>query len=126
MGLCSNPEIEHFELVHLDKFIIIASDGLWDVMESREAIQFVENEVHIREKAAETLAEEARRRWGSYRSGGFVGDDPKAETDDISVIVVYLNFMMNEKSSRGVLGKSVEMKWRGSSTGSSRTGFMNC
>ena len=111
MGLASEPEVEHFELVHLDKFIIIASDGLWDVMEAREAIQFVEKEVHIKEKAAETLAEEARRRWGSFRSGGYVGDDPKAETDDISVIVIYLNFKMNDKKNG--LAKSVEMKpWK--------------
>ncbi len=32
IGLISEPEIQHIELNKQDKFIVIGSDGVWDVM----------------------------------------------------------------------------------------------
>lgn len=40
-GVSSDPEINILELGKNDKFMIIASDGLWDVMSSAEAVGFV-------------------------------------------------------------------------------------
>ena len=34
IGLTSDPEIQHLELNRNDQFIILASDGVWDVMSS--------------------------------------------------------------------------------------------
>lgn len=36
-------DIKKFTLEDKDQFIILASDGLWDVMTSEEAVQFVHN-----------------------------------------------------------------------------------
>ena len=41
IGLISKPEIEHIKLKKSDQFIILASDGLWEVMSSAEAVGFV-------------------------------------------------------------------------------------
>ena len=41
IGLISEPEIQHLELVRGDKFIVIGSDGVWDVMSSAEVCGFV-------------------------------------------------------------------------------------
>jgi len=40
--LISEPEIESIELNPMtDKFIVIGSDGIWDVMTSAEVVGFV-------------------------------------------------------------------------------------
>jgi len=42
IGLISEPEIESIELNPVtDKFIVIGSDGIWDVMTSAEVVGFV-------------------------------------------------------------------------------------
>lgn len=41
IGLISEPEIQHIELLRGDKFIVIGSDGVWDVMSSAEVCGFV-------------------------------------------------------------------------------------
>lgn len=41
IGLISEPEIQHIELQRGDKFIVIGSDGIWDVMQSAEVCGFV-------------------------------------------------------------------------------------
>lgn len=38
-----NPEINRFKLSSNDKFIIIACDGLWDVVNNQDAIDFIQN-----------------------------------------------------------------------------------
>ena len=103
IGLISDPEIEHFDLLHLDKFILMASDGVWDVIDSEEAIRFIESQPN-KENAATLLAEEAKRRWNNpnrLRNGVYVSDNPNATTlqdiDDISVITAFLTFSMNEE-----------------------------
>ena len=39
----SEPEISITELVPEDRFLLIASDGVWSVMNTEEAIQYVYN-----------------------------------------------------------------------------------
>jgi len=41
VGLISDPEVQTLELTQQDQFIIIASDGVWDVCNSSEAVGFV-------------------------------------------------------------------------------------
>ena len=38
-GLSAEPDISHFELSQEDKLILIASDGLWDVINPRTACE---------------------------------------------------------------------------------------
>lgn len=41
IGLISEPEVQHLEVKPGDRFIIIASDGVWDVMSSAEVTGFI-------------------------------------------------------------------------------------
>ena len=62
---------EHFQ----PSFVICACDGLWDVFEDQEAVDFVHKYGHEREIIAEHLVNEAMR---------------KGSTDNISVMVAWL------------------------------------
>jgi integrin-linked kinase-associated serine/threonine phosphatase 2C len=64
-GVTSEPEITHKEIDHEDKFVVIGSDGVWDVMNSSEVIGFIfdKNEVQAKERICEELVNEARYRW---------------------------------------------------------------
>jgi serine/threonine protein phosphatase PrpC len=44
IGISSEPEVEYWKLMQEDFFIILASDGVWDVMNSAEAIGFIMKE----------------------------------------------------------------------------------
>ena len=80
-----SPEIRKFSLDKKDKFIILACDGLWDVMTNRQAVNFVLNELkhvtklednstHNKKNIAKNLAQEAIR-IGSY--------------DNVSIIIIF-------------------------------------
>ena len=99
VGVIPNPITKFYPLsVFRDQFIIIGSDGVWDVMTNAEAVNFVEtfrakclkspvseyNECVTQENStiARLLAEEARYRWFGICS------EEDVLIDDISVIVV--------------------------------------
>lgn len=84
-----------------DKFIVIASDGVWDVMTSAEVVGFVlkyEPEWNKGNDVAEKLVREARRRWENMiekkNFNNKVGDLPTARNgiDDITVIISFFLF----------------------------------
>jgi len=89
-GIISEPEVTKFDLEEKDRFIIVASDGLWDVFTSEEAVAFV-NEYMASGKAKSNLTRamvrEARKRWERLDDSQ---DDPYC--DDITVVVAFLNF----------------------------------
>jgi len=89
IGCIPDPEIEQVTLSAVtsangdgDLFIIVASDGVWEFIESDEACGLV-SEYDDASKACTRLVQEAQQRWaeneGSYR-------------DDITAIVVLLPF----------------------------------
>ena len=59
-----------------DKFFIMACDGLWDVVSSQESVNFVNKLINTKKNIAMELAKYALS---------------KGSTDNISVIVVFLN-----------------------------------
>ena len=62
-----------------DQFIVLATDGLWDVFESEDAVEYVlslEREGHEHKKIATLMVEEALRR-GTY--------------DNITVVIIWLD-----------------------------------
>lgn len=99
IGVISSPEIEHFDLVCMDKFIVIASDGLWTVFESDEVLHFIEN-FKDKTKVVDSLLTEAKLRWIS---------NFKVCPEDITVVVVYLNFLNNDKHKKAG-GGYIEMR----------------
>lgn len=41
IGISSEPDIEFWKIMPEDYFIILATDGIWDVMNSAEAIGYI-------------------------------------------------------------------------------------
>jgi len=88
VGVISQPIHDVYPIYTLrDQFIIIASDGLWDVFTNDEAVQFVET---FRYKClgtvADLLSEEARFRWVGLLSKG------ESQIDDIAVMVIEFHY----------------------------------
>lgn len=85
-AVSSEAEIKHFPLLEgQDEFIILASDGLWDVMSSQEAVDYVHESLrnddiklkdHVpRESIARKVANEALER---------------GSADNVCVVIVWL------------------------------------
>lgn len=72
--ISSTPEITTTEISTTDDFIILASDGLWDVVSSQDAAALVRSTVRVPDLAAKRLALKAIE----------LGSD-----DNVSVIVVF-------------------------------------
>lgn len=79
-GLISVPDVAHRKLTSKDRFIILATDGVWDVLSNEEAVQIVCSAPQ-REKSAKTLVQCAARAWKRKKCGIAV--------DDISAICLF-------------------------------------
>lgn len=102
LGVISTPVCTSLPIIGKEKFIVLASDGVWDVIDNEDVVVFIES---FRKKClstclppdnveasstiiAQLLAEEARMRWLKVIS------EEDVMVDDISVIV--LQFKDNE------------------------------
>jgi len=59
----AEPYYRDIELTNEDTYLILACDGLWDVMSDQEAVEFVQKKV--RALAGDALGEEAARANGA-------------------------------------------------------------
>jgi serine/threonine protein phosphatase PrpC len=82
-AVCADPEFSVTPITPEDEFLVLATDGLWDVMSSSDVVAFVHalleaaaDDAGEREFIANSVVEEALRR-GSW--------------DNITVIIVWLN-----------------------------------
>lgn len=57
-GVIADPEISELEITPDDQFIVLASDGLWDVMTNQECVDLV-RKCSDKNKAAEALVDKA-------------------------------------------------------------------
>ena len=82
VGVFSEPEVKIFPFEEEDKFVVIASDGLWEYVTNEEVIDIVGEffEKKDCDGAVSKLYEISHERWVEY-------DD---YIDDISIIVVFL------------------------------------
>ncbi|MCQ2817877.1 MAG: protein phosphatase 2C domain-containing protein [archaeon] len=83
VGCLSQPEIEEYYFEEGDKFIILASDGLYDYISNEDIVKiaskyYKQNDIV---ECCETLYKEARKKWLIED-----GDD----IDDITIIVIFL------------------------------------
>ncbi|OMJ71989.1 hypothetical protein SteCoe_29665 [Stentor coeruleus] len=98
VGVIAKPVCHDFKLYEADQFIVIASDGIWDVMENIEVVNFVEKYKNQciestdlfpakpeNSSIARMLCEEARYRW----YGIIEAED--VMIDDISCIIIELD-----------------------------------
>ena len=64
IGVIAEPEVTHKEIDNDDRFIVMGSDGVWDVMSSAEAVGFILSlPIEEKETAAEKMVGECRERW---------------------------------------------------------------
>ncbi|XP_031402121.1 probable protein phosphatase 2C 34 [Punica granatum] len=81
-GLISEPEVTQRNITSEDQFVVLATDGVWDVVTNQEAIEIVSS-VPDRGKSAKRLVEYAVRAWKHNRRG--------IAMDDISAICLFFH-----------------------------------
>ncbi|KAG7024014.1 putative protein phosphatase 2C 48, partial [Cucurbita argyrosperma subsp. argyrosperma] len=81
-GLISMPDVTQRSVTNQDLFVVLATDGIWDVVSNQEAVQIVHSTVD-REKSARRLVDYATGAWKRRRPG--------IAADDMSVIVLFLH-----------------------------------
>ncbi|KAK8690251.1 hypothetical protein V6N13_088951 [Hibiscus sabdariffa] len=89
-GLISVPEISFRRLSEKDEFIILATDGIWDVLSNKEVVDIVAT-CQTRSSAARTLVEMAVRAW-RYKY-------PTSKVDDCAVVCLFFDSMSNNLST---------------------------
>jgi pyruvate dehydrogenase phosphatase len=115
--ILAEPEILVHERSERDRFLILATDGLWDTMSNEEAVAFVHRQLHgdaepvKKEEIAHRLVREALRREAavSLMSMQRLMEVPPGKGgrrnlhDDITVVVVFLDdeSKMSASSSAG-------------------------
>jgi serine/threonine protein phosphatase PrpC len=92
MGL----EILELDLCKDDKFIVLASDGVWEFIQNEEIAQIVRPffENKNAEKAAEAVVRESYLRWKREEEG---------IVDDITCIIVFLDVKLDQQEPSEIL-----------------------
>ncbi|KAL5730156.1 hypothetical protein ACHQM5_003014 [Ranunculus cassubicifolius] len=88
-GVISIPEFTHRVLTERDQFIVIASDGVWDVLENEEVVEIVSS-APTRSSAARLLVDAAAREWKHKY--------PTSKMDDCAVVCMFLDGRMDSES----------------------------
>ncbi|KAK1389963.1 PPM-type phosphatase domain-containing protein [Heracleum sosnowskyi] len=88
-GVISIPEFCHQTLTESDKFIVLASDGVWDVLSNEEVVEIISS-APARSSAARILVDSAAREWKSKY--------PTSKMDDCAVVCLYLDRKMDLES----------------------------
>ncbi|KAK7339982.1 hypothetical protein VNO77_20672 [Canavalia gladiata] len=81
-GLISAPDVFYRKLTRQDEFVVLASDGVWDVLTNAEVINIVAS-APKRSIAAKLLVKRAVRAW-RYKY-------PGSKIDDCAVIILFLD-----------------------------------
>ncbi|KAJ0971922.1 hypothetical protein J5N97_019881 [Dioscorea zingiberensis] len=81
-GLISVPEITYRHLTERDEFVVLATDGLWDVLSNKEVVDIVAS-APTRSIAARSLVESAVRAWRFKY--------PTSKIDDCAVVCLFLD-----------------------------------
>ncbi|XP_065853921.1 probable protein phosphatase 2C 65 [Euphorbia lathyris] len=79
-GLISHPEVSYRRLTNNDEFVVLATDGIWDVLSNHDVIRIVAS-TRKRSMAAKILVKYAVRAWKNKY--------PSSRIDDIAVICLF-------------------------------------
>ncbi|XP_045787674.1 probable protein phosphatase 2C 52 isoform X1 [Trifolium pratense] len=89
-GVISIPEFTHRLLTDKDQFIVLASDGIWDVLSNEEVVEIVSSAPN-RSSAARVIVESAAREWKHKY--------PTSKMDDCAVLCLFLDGKINSEES---------------------------
>ncbi|XP_010457365.1 PREDICTED: probable protein phosphatase 2C 1 [Camelina sativa] len=89
-GVISIPEFSHRVLTERDQFIVLASDGVWDVLSNEEVVEVVAS-ASSRASAARLVVDSAVREWKLKY--------PTSKMDDCAVVCLFLDGRMDSESS---------------------------
>uniref|UniRef100_A0A7N0TZ12 protein-serine/threonine phosphatase n=1 Tax=Kalanchoe fedtschenkoi TaxID=63787 RepID=A0A7N0TZ12_KALFE len=81
-GLISVPEVSHRRLTDKDEFVVLATDGIWDVLSNKEVVDIVAT-APGRSSAARTLVESAVMAW-RYKY-------PTSKVDDCAAVCLFFD-----------------------------------
>lgn len=81
-GLISVPEVSCRRITDRDEFVVLATDGIWDVLSNQEVVGIVDS-CPTRKIAARTLVESAVKAWRSKY--------PTSKVDDCAVVCLFLD-----------------------------------
>ncbi|MCD9560234.1 putative protein phosphatase 2C 33 [Datura stramonium] len=98
-GLISVPEISYRRLTGKDEFIVLATDGIWDVLSNDEVVKIVAS-ASARSSAARSLVESAVRAWRTKY--------PTSKVDDCAVVCLFLDSNSNNLSTASNTKDNVE------------------
>ncbi|XP_054806470.1 probable protein phosphatase 2C 33 isoform X2 [Prosopis cineraria] len=87
-GLISVPDVSHHRLTEKDEFVVLATDGIWDVLSNQEVVDIVASV--SRSSAARTLVETAVRTWRTKY--------PTPKVDDCAVVCLFFDSDSDSKS----------------------------
>ncbi|XP_016476826.2 putative protein phosphatase 2C 33 [Nicotiana tabacum] len=107
-GVISVPEISYRCLSEKDEFIVLATDGIWDVLSNDEVVRIVAS-ASSRSLAARSLVEVAVRAWKTTY--------PTSKVDDCAVVCLFLDSNSNNFSTASIT-KENDKTVRGMSEGS--------
>uniref|UniRef100_A0A1J3DUG8 protein-serine/threonine phosphatase n=1 Tax=Noccaea caerulescens TaxID=107243 RepID=A0A1J3DUG8_NOCCA len=89
-GVISIPEFSHRVLTDRDQFIVLASDGVWDVLSNEEVVEVVASTSN-RASAARLIVDSAAREWKLKY--------PTSKMDDCAVVCLFLDGKMDSDSA---------------------------
>lgn len=80
-GVIAVPDVSYCHLTENDEFVVLATDGVWDVLSNKEVVAIVASSP--RSSAARILVDSATRAWRIKY--------PTAKVDDCAVVCLYLD-----------------------------------
>uniref|UniRef100_J3LWT3 protein-serine/threonine phosphatase n=2 Tax=Oryza brachyantha TaxID=4533 RepID=J3LWT3_ORYBR len=89
-GLISMPDVSYHRITEKDEFVVLATDGVWDVLSNTEVVSVV-SQAKSEASAARLVVQSAQRAWRTRF--------PTSRIDDCAVVCLFLNTNARNKSS---------------------------
>lgn len=89
-GLIAVPDVSYRRLTEKDEFLVLATDGIWDVLSNKDVVDIIAS-APSRSTAARALVETAVRAWRMKY--------PTSKVDDCAVVCLFLDSDTNNLSS---------------------------